>query len=151
MPLFRSRPIQQSLEFPDPALLDTLVGHYFKHVNIELPLLHRPTFERDIAQGLHRRDATFGAVVLLVCAMGSRYSDDPRVQLSDEDLFPDADGQPSDANSETGEEMRRRRRPFLAAYSRGWKYFRRAWDFHESHPAFAPPTLYGLYFYCVGC
>ncbi|RXW16423.1 hypothetical protein EST38_g9429 [Candolleomyces aberdarensis] len=148
MPLFRSRPIQQSLEFPEPDLLNTLVEHYFKHINIELPLLHRPTFEQDIAQGLHKQNATFGAAVLLVCAMGSKYSDDPRVQLSDADLFPDGD-RPDDANSETDEEMRRRRRPFLAAYSRGWKYFRQAWDYQESLSIFMPPTLHCLYFYCL--
>ena len=151
MTLFRPRRTQQSQQFPGPALLDSLVDHYFKHINIELPLLHRPTLEHDIARGLHRRDAAFGAVVLLVCAMGSRYSDDPRVQLSDEDLFVDADQRPSDANSETDEEMRRRRRPSLAGYSRGWKYFRQACDLHETEPALAPPTLHGLYFYCVGC
>ena len=151
MTLFRSRPTKQQQEFPEPDLLSALVGHYFKHINIELPLLHRPTFERDIAQGLHERNATFGAVVLLVCAMGSRYSDDPRVQLSDADLFSDAEGQPSDANSETDEEMRRRRRPSLAGYSRGWKYFSQACDLHETEPVLAPPTLHGLYFYCVGC
>ncbi|RXW16420.1 hypothetical protein EST38_g9435 [Candolleomyces aberdarensis] len=152
MTLFRSRPTRQSPEFPEPDLLHALVGYYFKHINIELPLLHRPTFEKEIAQGLHKRNATFGAVVLLVCAMGSRYSSDPRVQLSETDLFPDADGRPSDGdgtNSEADEEMRRRRRPSLAAYSRGWKYFYQAWEFQESLSVFAPPNLYDLYFYCL--
>ncbi|KAJ2936611.1 hypothetical protein H1R20_g482, partial [Candolleomyces eurysporus] len=116
MTLFRSRPTGQSPEFPEPDLLNALVGYYFKHINIELPLLHRPTFEKEIAQGLHKQNATFGGVVLLVCAMGSRYSSDPRVQLSETDLFPDADGRPSDgdgANSVADEEMRRRRAPPL--------------------------------------
>jgi hypothetical protein len=118
-------------------------------------LLHRPTFEKEIAEGLHKRNATFGAVVLVVCAIGSRYSDDPRVQLPESDLFGDVDGQPNDANnanSEADEETRRRQRPSLAAYSRGWNYFSQAWDFQESLSVFAPPTLYDLYFYCVsGC
>ena len=46
-----------------------------------LPLLHRPTFERHIADGLHLTEPRFGAIVLLVCALGSKFSLDPRVIL----------------------------------------------------------------------
>ncbi|KAJ7849906.1 fungal-specific transcription factor domain-containing protein, partial [Mycena leptocephala] len=48
------------------------------HQNIYLPLLHRPTFERGLAEGLHLRDDGFAATVLVVCAIGSRWSMDPR-------------------------------------------------------------------------
>ncbi|KAJ7687612.1 fungal-specific transcription factor domain-containing protein [Mycena rosella] len=65
--------------FPDADLLAVLVDHYFSNHNLYLPLLHRPTFERSLAHGLHVRDASFGAIVLLVCAIGSRFSRDPRV------------------------------------------------------------------------
>ncbi|KAJ7771013.1 fungal-specific transcription factor domain-containing protein [Mycena maculata] len=65
--------------FPEPDLLSDLVGLYFIHVNIYYPILHRPTLEKSIADGLHTRDESFGAVVLLVCAIATRYSDDPRV------------------------------------------------------------------------
>ena len=41
--------------------------------------MHRPTFEKSVAEGLHSTDSMFGATLLLVCAHGSRYSDDPRV------------------------------------------------------------------------
>ena len=44
-----------------------------------MPLLHRPTFEKSVAEGLHFTDSMFGATLLLVCAHGSRYSEDPRV------------------------------------------------------------------------
>lgn len=44
-----------------------------------MPLLHRPTFEKSVSEGLHRTNAMFGATLLLVCAHGARYSDDPRV------------------------------------------------------------------------
>jgi hypothetical protein len=47
-----------------------------------LPLLHRPTFEGEIADGLHERDSSFARVVLLVCAHGARIVNDPRVYLS---------------------------------------------------------------------
>jgi len=66
------------LMFPDDDLFVSLVDFYFKEVNAFFPLLHRPTFERQIAERLHTRDAMFGNVVLLVCALGSKYSDDPR-------------------------------------------------------------------------
>ena len=44
-----------------------------------MPLLHKPTFERALRKGLHYSDSGFASVVLLVCAIGSRYHDDPRV------------------------------------------------------------------------
>ena len=56
-------------------LLDT----YFDIHNIILPILHRPTFERSLADKLHERNESFGEVVLLMCAVACRYSDDPRV------------------------------------------------------------------------
>ena len=48
-------------------------------MNVYLPIFHRPTFEEELRQCLHLRDPEFGAVVLLVCAIGARLSDDPRV------------------------------------------------------------------------
>ncbi|KAJ7080226.1 hypothetical protein C8R44DRAFT_895445 [Mycena epipterygia] len=65
--------------FPESDLLSALIALYFDHVNLYYPLLHRPTFERSIADGLHTRDGSFGAVVLLVCAIASGFSDDVRV------------------------------------------------------------------------
>lgn len=70
-----------SSSFPDDDLLDSLVNLYFAHINAYLPLFHRPTFERDIAEKLHLKDDGFAANLLLVCATGSRWSDDPRVRL----------------------------------------------------------------------
>jgi hypothetical protein len=91
-----------------------LLELYFTHQNIYLPLLHRPTFERGVLEGLHLRfvvifiskkvsyarefligvdgvraglshniclcrDDGFAATVLVVCAIGSRWSMDPRM------------------------------------------------------------------------
>ncbi|KAA1476287.1 hypothetical protein DENSPDRAFT_853569 [Dentipellis sp. KUC8613] len=67
--------------FPEPDLLQSLVDLYFKHINLLIPLLHRPTFDAAVAGGLHRRDESFAGVLLLVCACASRYSDDERVIL----------------------------------------------------------------------
>ncbi|KAJ6498988.1 fungal-specific transcription factor domain-containing protein [Mycena sanguinolenta] len=65
--------------FPEPDLLATLVGKYFTEVNPFWPVLHRPTFERKVADKLHLRDWKFASTVLMVCSLGARHSDDPRV------------------------------------------------------------------------
>ncbi|EUC53657.1 fungal specific transcription factor domain protein [Rhizoctonia solani AG-3 Rhs1AP] len=74
-----TRVAPQDLWFPPDDLLASLVDLYFSRFNVILPLLHRPTFESQLAQKLHWRDPSFAAVVLLVCANGSRFSDDTRV------------------------------------------------------------------------
>ncbi|KAJ7730830.1 fungal-specific transcription factor domain-containing protein [Mycena olivaceomarginata] len=66
-----------TFRFPSNTLLSTLIDLYFTRQNVYLPLLHRPTFERGVAEGLHLRDDGFAGTVLLVCAIGSRWSTDP--------------------------------------------------------------------------
>ncbi|KAF6764451.1 fungal-specific transcription factor domain-containing protein [Ephemerocybe angulata] len=68
-------------EFPPPDLLQDLVDLYFDCVNVHTPLLHRPTFERELREGLHLSNLPFGASVLAVCAVASRYSNDKRVLM----------------------------------------------------------------------
>ncbi|KAF5363184.1 hypothetical protein D9758_008334 [Tetrapyrgos nigripes] len=105
--------------FPDDDLLHHLIDEYFINVNIFLPLLHRPTFERSVAEKLHYQNDMFATVVLLVCAVGSRYTHDRRVLLDGEDSW----------------------------HSCGWKYFDQVLLVRKS--LLAPPTLYDLQFYCV--
>ncbi|KAF8199745.1 fungal-specific transcription factor domain-containing protein [Mycena galopus ATCC 62051] len=69
--------------FPEPDLLLHLVDKYFAEVNSFWPVLHRPTFARKVADELHLRDHRFGGTLLMVAALGARYSDDPRVLLPD--------------------------------------------------------------------
>ncbi|KAF8158681.1 fungal-specific transcription factor domain-containing protein, partial [Mycena galopus ATCC 62051] len=66
--------------FPDTDLLSALIDLYFVHQNLYRPILHRPSFERSVADGLHTRDQSFGIVVLLVCSLASRYSNDVHVR-----------------------------------------------------------------------
>ncbi|KAJ6592379.1 fungal-specific transcription factor domain-containing protein [Mycena capillaripes] len=66
-------------KFPSQAHMSQLIELYFTHQNMYLPLLHRPTFERNIAEGLHLRNDGFASTVLLVCAIASRWSTDPTV------------------------------------------------------------------------
>ena len=77
--LIRSEPPHPPEAFPDAALVAELVDGYFVHFNVYFPLLHRPTFEAGIRDGLHLRNEGFGSTVLLVCAIGARFSDDTRV------------------------------------------------------------------------
>jgi hypothetical protein len=65
-----------SLELPPEDLLQTLSDAFFK--NTMMPIIHRPSFEKQLEQGLHRRNGMFLRVVLLVCANGARWYDDPR-------------------------------------------------------------------------
>ncbi|KAF9010747.1 fungal-specific transcription factor domain-containing protein [Cyathus striatus] len=65
--------------FPEYDLLVSLVDLYFTHCNPYLPLLHRPIFERSLEKKDHLLDHNFGGTVMLVCALGSCYSNDPRV------------------------------------------------------------------------
>ncbi|KAH9033208.1 hypothetical protein EDB83DRAFT_2319081 [Lactarius deliciosus] len=41
--------------FPEPDLIDQLVDLFFSRINLFLPLLHRPTFERHLRDGLCER------------------------------------------------------------------------------------------------
>ncbi|KAJ3931702.1 MAG: fungal-specific transcription factor domain-containing protein [Lentinula lateritia] len=66
------------LVFPDSDLLHELVSIYFAEFDPYLPLLHRQTFEQCIKDGTHLRERCVGKVVLAVCALASRYSNDPR-------------------------------------------------------------------------
>jgi hypothetical protein len=56
-----------------------LIDLYFYHVNVFVPLLHRPTFEKSLSSLLHLGDYDFGCTVLMVCVIGAKYSSDPRV------------------------------------------------------------------------
>ncbi|KAJ7183929.1 hypothetical protein C8R46DRAFT_1344590 [Mycena filopes] len=75
-------PPQRSYAFPEPDLLHALSSLYFTNINLSLPTLHRPTFEKALAQQEHLHDDGFARTVLLVCALGACYSDDPRIYSS---------------------------------------------------------------------
>ncbi|KAJ7598633.1 fungal-specific transcription factor domain-containing protein [Mycena floridula] len=70
--------------FPPDDLMMSLVDLYFRHINLIMPLLHRPTFEKLLARSEHLdRSSKFGTVLSLVLALGSRWSTDTRVLLDD--------------------------------------------------------------------
>lgn len=71
-PMLKSPTVR--FEFPETSLMLDLVNSYFDNLDVVLPLLHRPSFMRSIAEGLHELDENFGATVLLVCAIGCKYT-----------------------------------------------------------------------------
>ncbi|KAJ7042345.1 fungal-specific transcription factor domain-containing protein [Mycena alexandri] len=124
-PWENTAPRTHSFQFPPAALMAELVGLYFTHQNIYVPLLHRPTFERCIAEGLHVRDNGFGATVLLVCAVGSRWSTNPQVI-------------PTVGKGRHGE---------TGALSCGWEWFDQVPL--VGNQMFGQATLYDLQYYCL--
>ncbi|EIN10102.1 hypothetical protein PUNSTDRAFT_102126 [Punctularia strigosozonata HHB-11173 SS5] len=112
-----------TFRFPDADLISTLTDIYFVEVNPYLPLLHRPTFIRGISEGLHLRDDGFGSTVLLVCAIASRWCDDPRVFLEDQ------------------------RSGLARTHSAGWKWFNQVQVVRKS--LLAPPCLHDLQAYAL--
>ncbi|KAJ6481207.1 fungal-specific transcription factor domain-containing protein [Mycena vitilis] len=82
-PLETGAPRTPVYRFPSETCMAELVELYFTHVNIYVPLLHRPRFQRGIADGLHLRENGFAATVLLVCAIASRWRADSGVTRMD--------------------------------------------------------------------
>ncbi|KAJ6512658.1 fungal-specific transcription factor domain-containing protein [Mycena sanguinolenta] len=67
--------------FPASDLIDSLLNDYFTNFHPTFAILHRPTFEKSVKEGLHLTNCDFGATLLSVLAIASRYSNDPRVFL----------------------------------------------------------------------
>lgn len=105
--------------FPDPDLLSELVNVFFEKNNSVMPVLQRPTFERELAEEKHLRESSFAVVVLCVCACASRLSDDPRCLI---DGSQDRD-------------------------SGGWRWFNQIR--FAPNPAFSPMTVSDLQVYAV--
>ncbi|KAJ7655929.1 fungal-specific transcription factor domain-containing protein [Mycena rosella] len=106
-------------DFPEQDLTTSLIKLYFININIFFPLLHRPTFEEAFTANMHLFHAGFAGTLLLVCALGARYSADPRVHL------------PGGAHS-----------------SAGLRWFSQV-NLGGQPPLRAQPTLYDLQCYCL--
>jgi Fungal specific transcription factor domain len=60
-------------------LVRSLIALFFRHVAPTFPVLDRRKFEDAFNRRLHRESGQHEALVLLVCAIGSTYSNDPRI------------------------------------------------------------------------
>ena len=134
-----------ALTFPEPELMDNLLGLYFSMYNNYAPVLHGPLLFAAIEDGLHWRDSDFGSVVLLACALGARFSDDPRVLLDEEnEKRGDSDEDEDDAGA-LGTSMKPPR--LDKWHSAGWKWFRQVKLGRRA--LVAPPNLFDLQISCV--
>ncbi|TFK49989.1 hypothetical protein OE88DRAFT_1661464 [Heliocybe sulcata] len=95
-------------EFPQPDLLQTLIVQYFNCVNCLTPILHRPTFEANVQQGLQYKDPWFAAVLLVVCAIASRHTKDRRA------LYPGSTSLRSSGWHWFNQVLKVRRSPFVS-------------------------------------
>ena len=73
------------ISWPPADLRDQLVAIYFDRTSFFLPVVHRTSFERDLRMGLHKTDVEFARLALVLLALGSRFSEDPRVCVEDSD------------------------------------------------------------------
>lgn len=112
--------------FPPCDLIESLIDTYSRCIHPFHPCLHMPSFRALVAQGTYLRPSEhhFGAIVLLVCALAARFSDDPRVLLPKEQV----------ENAH-------------ARFSSGWQWYDQLVRVRRQH--FEPPKLYDLQFYCV--
>ncbi|ELU39750.1 fungal zn(2)-Cys(6) binuclear cluster domain-containing protein [Rhizoctonia solani AG-1 IA] len=70
---------KEILHLPPPDLFESLVDLFFTHVSPQIPIIHEPTLRVQILSGLHTRDYSFARLMLAICALGARWSKDPRV------------------------------------------------------------------------
>jgi hypothetical protein len=67
--------------FPEQDLLNHLIDNYFTFINPYIPLFNQFLFRRQVLEGLHLTNHGFAGTVLLVAALGSRASNDPRIYV----------------------------------------------------------------------
>jgi len=121
----------QPFTFPPDDLLSSLISLYFTMHNNYTPILHRPTFERTLMDKKHFVDEDFGGIVLLVCAIGARWSKDRSVLLDEEARADDED------EGEDEEEW----------HSAGWKWFKQVQIGRKA--LFSPPALCDIQIHCL--
>ncbi|GAA5892807.1 hypothetical protein JCM5296_006012 [Sporobolomyces johnsonii] len=99
------KPLERTFSLPPPDLAAKLVDASFRE-HLVAALIPRSHFEECVRAGLLDTDTSFRALYFMVCALGSRVVDDPRI---------DSTSSPLPARS-----------PDEAGTSRGWTYFRAA-------------------------
>ncbi|EPQ26572.1 uncharacterized protein PFL1_05893 [Pseudozyma flocculosa PF-1] len=75
---------------PAADLVADLLKLYFERLHPLMPIVHRPSLERDIATGRADKDVAFRGMVFTLLTIASRHSNDPRVYADPND--PDTAG-----------------------------------------------------------
>lgn len=111
--------------FPSDDVANRLFDLFFRHTNTYLPLLHRPTFERQWQNQLHHSNIWFATVCILMFAVASRWY---------------AVGE--DSPTSPGEDWK----------AVGWRWFFVALDVHCIRPTLScPATLFEIQTFVVSC
>ena len=111
------------MTWPPEDLVPQLVDEYFHLYHHACPLLHEPTFRRDLADRVYERDKDFRHLCLTVFALSSRSCSDERMYMP-RNILP----------ADTPEPYRR--------YSAGWQLIGQIMS--EPFDWNAPPNLYEL-------
>lgn len=82
--MYSDLPNPAKLKYPPEDLAEELVDHAFSKVLYLFPMIHRPTFDTLRKSNLQMKSVSFARLYLMVCAVGSRFSDDERVYLKGE-------------------------------------------------------------------
>lgn len=80
-------PITEHHHFLEPDLMLSLIEIYFRQLNSLYPVLHRPSFMRSFMTNVHLHDKGFARLLLAVCSIGARFSDDHRIFVEGESRF----------------------------------------------------------------
>ncbi|CBQ71772.1 related to transcriptional activator Mut3p [Sporisorium reilianum SRZ2] len=75
---------------PDRDLIKDLLDVFSQQLHPLMPIVHRPSLERDLATGRADKDSAFRGFVFTIFAIASRFSNDPRVLADSGD--PDTAG-----------------------------------------------------------
>ncbi len=75
---------------PAEDLIKDLFDVFFEQLHPLMPIVHRPSLERDLASGRADKDSAFRGFVFTILAIASRFSNDPRVLADSGD--PDTAG-----------------------------------------------------------
>lgn len=143
--------------FPHSTLFWSLISSYFDIQNTYIPVLHRPTFERGVKEGRHEREEDFGSVVLLVCALGSRWFTDRTVllgvgdetgRLTSQERKSKGTVEPQDMGPDSiQEDFWREGEDDEEWHSAGWKWFKQVRFGRKA--LYAPPNVLDLQLSCV--
>ncbi|KAK4704332.1 hypothetical protein P7C70_g1875, partial [Phenoliferia sp. Uapishka_3] len=106
-------------ELPPVDLQRKLLDAYWSRFNNSTPLLHRPSFERALADGSLERDTSFRSLFFMVCAVAARFVEDERLDIQ----YAVSD-------------------PVASRQSKGFEYFRASSG--SASPALMSATLYDI-------
>ncbi|GAA5976642.1 hypothetical protein JCM11641_005649 [Rhodosporidiobolus odoratus] len=125
--------IQHSVGLPPQDLAVKLIEEAFRSMS-NWPLLVKKDFDENVRRGLVETDASFRALYLAICALGSRFVDDPRLYPPSATSFANLSSPPT-STSDNGEFCSGGKPSDQLRMAKGWPFF---WGACQAGP---PPLL----------